>query len=269
MGLSFNIITLFPDYFNIPLSQGVISRAMKRGLVQVKFYNPRDYTCDTHKSVDDKPFGGFDGMLLKVGPLGDLVEDLKNQGHMGKLVYLSPQGKVWNDSLAREWALSSIPITLLCGRYSGVDQRFLNTYVDEEVSIGDFVLSGGEIAATVILDSVFRFLPGTLGNELSKDEESFSRGLLEAPQFTRPRTAFGQDVPDVLLSGDHQKINQFQLYLSLLVTLEKRPELITKAHIQELNKAMGYLAGMQPSEVHACGLDMEVLKNHWSKIFKS
>ncbi len=244
------------------LKQGVVGQAVTRGEVIVNTINPRDFATDGHKTVDDRPFGGGDGMVMLVDPLVASLESIRAKGQsVGHRVYLSAQGRLWRDDLARDWASRHQVITLICGRYGGVDQRFLNAHVDEEISVGDYILSGGELAALVVVDSLARMQPGVLGNVQSKDQESFSDGLLEAPLFTRPQELSGARVPASLLSGNHAKISEFRRAISLTVTLEKRPDLLTKAHEIELGKAMRLLGSLPVEELKACGLGEQLIRN--------
>ena len=221
----FNFISLFPDLIQVYFSDGVISRALKKGLIEYQIVNPRDFTEDLHKTVDDRPFGGGDGMVMLAEPL---IHSLNSLGsNRGRVVYLSPSGKPWSHTLARKWAKEiAEPVTLLCGRYAGVDERFLIRYVDEEISMGDFILSGGELPALAMVDSMARFIPGVLGNPISHEEESFSKeGLLECPSYTRPRRVEDLDVPEILLSGNHLEIERFRWQVSLVRTALRRPGL--------------------------------------------
>jgi tRNA (guanine37-N1)-methyltransferase len=254
--VKFNLVTLFPEMFGA-IQAGVVGQAVKSEKIQLNFVNPRDFTNDIHRTVDDRPYGGGDGMVMLAEPLEKALQSLGDE--RGHVVYLSPHGQVWNDKLAREWAAKSTPtITLICGRYGGVDQRFLNKFVDSEISVGDFVLSGGEIAAMVMVDTLARLVPGVLGNAESVHAESFADGLLEAPQFTRPQAAYGQEVPEILTSGNHKKINEFRQMISLLRTLQLRPDLpVVPAKVQA---ALKYASDLPDSVLEACGLNRETLK---------
>lgn len=228
----FDVITLFPEMIDMAVSHGVLGQALKSDLVSISSHNPREFAFDNHRTVDDRPFGGGDGMIMLAEPLEKTIQKVKHNN--SKVIYLSPQGQVFNDRLARQLATEE-HLVLVCGRYGGIDQRVINHYVDLEISIGDYVLSGGELGALVVIDSVSRFIPGVLGHEDSADKDSFSEGLLEHPNFTRPRHYLGQDVPEVLLSGNHKVIADWKLKVSALVTLCKRPDLFKK-YIQEENK---------------------------------
>ncbi len=224
--MRFDIITIFPEIFADVLDTGIIRRARQSGILDVRIVNLRDFAADKHKQVDDRPFGGGEGMVFMAQPLFAAVEYCRQSEEAGgsQVFLLSPQGKTWSQPGALE--MSGIPhAILICGRYEGIDQRVVDCLVDHEISIGDFVLSGGEIPAMVILDSVVRLLPGALGNRESALNESFSTGLLDYPQYTRPAVFRGMPVPEVLLSGDHAKIAQWRRGQALEKTLQKRPEL--------------------------------------------
>lgn len=225
--MKFSVITLFPQMIEEALQHGVVGQALKKNLFSLEAINPRQFTSDVHRTVDDRPFGGGDGMVMLYEPLKKSLESINERG---TVIYLSPQGPRLTDAKVRE--ISKLPaVTLLCGRYGGVDQRFLNEFVDEEISIGDYVLSGGEIGALALIDSVARFIPGVLGDESSALKDSVSCGYLEAPLFTRPREFVDekqvlQKVPDVLLSGNHALIEEWRGLVGLLLTLKKRPDLL-------------------------------------------
>lgn len=222
--LHFNIITLFPDLIDQYLKIGVVGGGFKRGLVSYKTINPRDFTHDAHKSVDDRPFGGGDGMVMMPEPLEKVFETLLAQG--GTTIYVSPQGRLLDQALTKSLSQKE-RLNILCGRYSGVDQRILNKHVDLEISIGDYVLSGGELPALVLVDAISRQVPGVLGHHESAQQDSFEDGLLEAPLFTKPRLFNEQEVPSVLMSGHHGEIAKWRKSLGILVTMAKRPDLIT------------------------------------------
>jgi len=231
--MDIDVITLFPGMFDAITDYGVTSRAVKKGLLAVSCWNPRDYTEDRHRTVDDRPYGGGPGMVMKTGPLEKTLDDIcEQQAIKKKVIYLSPQGQTFDHSMAKE--LSSLPgFVLLSGRYEGVDERFLDDRVDHEVSIGDFVLTGGELAAMLIIDAVARQIPGVLGNEVSAEEDSFVEGLLDCPHYTRPETYKGQKVPEVLLSGNHAAIRNWRLKQSLGRTWLRRPDLLDKVDLDE------------------------------------
>lgn len=220
------VVTLFPEMFAALTDYGVTGRAVKRGQLSVTFSNPRDHAHDRHRTVDDRPFGGGPGMLMKVEPLLKAIDEVKAQAPTApRVVYLSPQGLPLTQKRAEELAeLDSI--VLLCGRYEGIDERIIDMCVDEEISIGDYVLSGGELGAMVLLDAVTRLIPGVLGHADSAVEDSFSDGLLDCPHYTRPEEFAGQRVPEVLLGGNHAFIRRWRLKQSLGRTWQRRPELL-------------------------------------------
>lgn len=229
--MKFDILTLFPEMFE-PVKQSIIGRAIKNNLLEINLVNIRDFSKDKHKHVDDTPYGGGAGMLMKPDVVFDAYNSLESQN--AKVIYLSPQGKTLNqqkvESLAKEEHL-----ILLCGHYEGIDQRVIDEIVDEEISIGDYVLTGGELPAMVLLESVSRYIEGVLTSDSIKDE-SFSNGLLEYPQYTKPETFHDVKVPDVLLSGHHANIDKWRRQESLKNTLKKRPELLEKAQLTEEDK---------------------------------
>ncbi len=250
--MQFNIVTLFQEIIQSAMDYGVVGRAIQRGLVQLQFVNPRQFTEDIHRTIDDRPFGGGDGMLLMAEPLKKSLDSLGQD--CGHVVFLSPHGRRWCVPMVEHWVNTYSKITLICGRYGGVDQRFIEKYVDEEISLGDFVLSGGEVASLVIMDSIIRKIPGTLGNEISHIEESFQNSLLEYPQFTRPRNWEGFKVPKVLLSGDHTKVQDWKQKLSLVRTAHLRPDLLKPHHKEHLAKAIKDILNMDDNELSSCGL---------------
>jgi tRNA (guanine37-N1)-methyltransferase len=222
-----DVVTLFPDLIGALLEWGVVNRAMRRGSLTVAAWNPRDYAQDVHRSVDDRPYGGGPGMVMMVQPLRDAIHAARAAaGERGRAIYLSPQGRRFDHDYARELAAESRPLLLIAGRYEGIDERVIETDVDEELSIGDYVLSGGELAAAVVIDAVARLLPGTLGDDESAQRDSFASGLLAPAQYTRPREIDGRAVPDVLLSGDHRRIAEWRFSESVDRTRRKRPDLL-------------------------------------------
>ena len=229
----FGVVSLFPDMFAPFTQQGVIGRAVKSGTLSVDTFNPRDFTHDRHRTVDDRPYGGGPGMLMMVKPLTDAIQAAKKVGgENSKVIYLSPQGKPLDQAGAQR--LANIDRTILiCGRYEGIDERVIERHVDEEISIGDCVLSGGELPAMVLMDAVARLVPGVLGHKASAVEDSFTDGLLDCPHYTRPEILDGQKVPEVLLSGDHEKIRQWRLMQSLGRTLQRRPDLLNHLALTE------------------------------------
>lgn len=217
-----DILTLFPQIFDSPFNESIVARARSRKLVEINTVNIRDFAPDKHQQVDDYPYGGGAGMVMKVDVLSRALGNIKRADSL--VVYLSPQGKKLDQRKAEQLARQP-HIILLCGHYEGIDERVLDL-VDEEISIGDYILSGGETAAMVVVDAVTRLIPGVLGDENSARDESFGSGLLEYPQYTRPRSFEGKEVPEVLLSGHHEQIRLWRKKLSLVRTLLKRPELL-------------------------------------------
>ena len=219
------VFTLYPEVFPGPLSKGLYGKALSNNLWKLKVVNIRDAADDKHKTVDDTPYGGGSGMLLKADVLAKSLDENKNESE--RILYLSPKGKKFDQNLAKELA-SEKSLSLICGHFEGVDERILSTRNIEEISIGDYVLSGGESAAYVVIDSILRLLPGVLGNENSKLDETFENGLLEYPQYTKPQIWEEKAVPDVLLSGDHNKIKHWRLSQSEAITRVRRPDLWEK-----------------------------------------
>ena len=219
------IFTLYPEFFPGPLGKGLYGKALAANIWELETVNIRNYATDKHKTVDDTTYGGGSGMLIKPDVLANSLD--KNLNSKERIIYLSPKGKLFNQKLAKELSKER-SINLICGHFEGVDQRVIESRNIEEVSIGDFVLSGGESAAFVMLDSIIRLLPGVLGNETSAEEESFENGLLEYPQYTKPQIWEEKTVPDVLLSGDHAKIKDWRLSQSEAITRDRRPDLWQK-----------------------------------------
>ena len=219
------IFTLYPEYFPGYLNKGLFGKAMNQKIWNLETVNIRDYSIDKHKTVDDTPYGGGNGMLIKADVLAKSLDN--NIKKKEKIIYLSPKGKLFNHQYAKELS-SEKTINFICGHFEGIDERIIQSRDIEEVSIGDFILSGGEVATFVILDAILRFLPGVLGNENSSEEESFENGLLEYPQYTKPQIWEDKGVPDVLLSGDHAKIKDWRLSQSEAITRDRRPDLWQK-----------------------------------------
>ena len=219
------VFTLYPELFPGPLGSGLYKKALEKKLWSLEVVNIRDYATDKHKTVDDTPFGGGNGMIIKPDVIAKSID--KNTNKKEKIIYLSPKGKVFNQNIAKKLSKEKT-INLICGHFEGIDQRFLETRNVEEISLGDYILSGGETAAYVLLDSIVRLLPGVLGNEMSKTDESFENGLLEYPQYTKPQKWEGKNVPDVLLSGDHVRIKDWRLSQSEAITRRRRPDLWEK-----------------------------------------
>ena len=227
--MTFHLLTIFPEFFTGPLNHGVVARAIESGLIHLKIHNLRDWTTDRHKTVDDRPFGGGEGMLLKPDPLFQAVETiLPDRPESTRVVLLSAQGARFDQAAARRLSTYS-EILLICGRYEGVDERVAEHLVDEELSIGDFVISGGELAAAIVVDAVSRLAPGVLGNGDSAIFESFSEpGLLDCPQYTRPAEFRGWKVPEALLSGNHEQIRIWRRQAALEKTARLRPDLLVR-----------------------------------------
>lgn len=227
------VVTLFPEMLTAVTESGVTGRAVNEGLVNVACFNPRDFASDKHRTVDDRPYGGGPGMVMLCQPLVDAVNAAKRwmieraDEHVSiKVVYLSPQGRPFNHSVVENTLESNVNLVLVAGRYEGVDERFIQMEVDEEWTIGDYVLSGGELPAMVVMDALIRHLPGALGHSESAVQDSFVEGLLDCPHYTRPEMFKGQKVPDLLLSGDHQKIAEWRHEQALLRTKKRRPDLL-------------------------------------------
>jgi len=224
--MRFDVVTLFPDMFQALTDHGVTGRAVKQEKVSIQCWNPRDFTHDNYQTVDDRPYGGGPGMLMKIQPLKDAIQAAKAAaGGDAKVIYMSPQGRKLDQRGAEQLAQQQ-KLILVAGRYEGIDERLIETEIDEEWSLGDFVLSGGEMAAMTMMDAVIRLVPGVLGHELSAQQDSFSDGLLDCPHYTRPELYEGQVVPEVLLSGNHEKIRQWRLKQSLGRTWQRRPDLL-------------------------------------------
>ncbi len=224
--MDFYILTLFPDMVQSTLAESIIGRAQEADLVHVHAINIRDYSADKHKKVDDYPYGGGAGMVMFCQPIYDAYKAVIDAiGYKAPLIYLSPQGKTFSQSMAHDLAEEKAVI-LLCGHYEGVDQRLIDEIVDYEVSIGDYVLTGGELPAMVMVDAIARLVPGVLHNDTSAGSESFENGLLEYPQYTRPRVWKDREVPEILLSGDHAKVDEWRLERSKERTAKRRPDLL-------------------------------------------
>lgn len=232
----FDIITLFPRMFDSPLQESILHKARQSGLISVGLHDLRDYTVDRHRTADDTPYGGGAGMVLKIEPLVAAIENIRSTSGQTRTLLTSPQGEKFTQATAcRLSALSQIVI--VCGRYEGFDERVLD-YVDEEVSLGDYVLTGGELAAMAVVDAVARQVPGVIGAEESVAEDSLANGLLKYPQYTRPAEFRGTRVPDVLMSGDHKKIEQWRREAALSKTAARRPDLLEKADLSDKEKAL-------------------------------
>jgi len=234
--IRFDVVTLFPEMFAAVTHSGISGRALETGLWSLGLWNPRDFTRDTHRTVDDRPYGGGPGMLMLAEPL-ELALDAAREAGGGKVIYLSPQGRRLDHEKVMELA-GRKAVTLLCGRYEGVDERLIRRRVDEELSLGDYVLSGGELAAMAVIDAVVRQLPGALGGEQSAAEESFVQGLLDSPQYTRPEQYAGEKVPEILLSGHHENIRRWRLQQALGRTWLRRPDLLAARKLSEEERTL-------------------------------
>jgi tRNA (guanine37-N1)-methyltransferase len=232
-----DVITLFPQLVQEVISCGVVGRAAEQGLLELHCWNPREYTVDRHRTVDDRPYGGGPGMLMKVEPLQDAICAVREQSPDARLVYLSPQGTLLKQrKLADQVALGSV--ILLCGRYEGIDERLIEREVDEEWSLGDYVISGGELAAMVCIDAMTRLLPGALGDDESAQQDSFSEGLLDYPHYTRPEDYRGDCVPAVLMNGNHRDINAWREKQALGRTWQRRPDLLEATSLDATQQAL-------------------------------
>ena len=239
----FDILTIFPELLSSPLQEGILRRAIESGKIQVKLHNIRDYATDKHQMTDDRPFGGGEGMVMKPEPLVAALNAIDRTGEAARVILLSPRGKTYCQKTAERFA-GYDRLILICGRYEGVDERVARCCIDEEISIGDYVLTGGELGAMVIVDSVTRLLPGVLGSEDSARNDTFSRGLLKHSQYTRPRDFMGMDIPEVLLSGDHAEIEKYRFLESVRETLERRPELLEHIEFTDAERKLLKKAGM-------------------------
>ena len=227
--MQFDVLSIFPGMFQGPLTESILKRGQQKGLLEIRLHDLRAYAHDSHRQVDDTPYGGGGGMILMPGPIFEAVEAILGQypSPRSRVVLLSPQGRPFHQKRARELARDYDRLLLICGRYEGVDERVREFLVDEEVSVGDYVLTGGELAAMVVVDAVSRLVPGVLGGERSSLEDSFSDGILEYPQYTRPCNFRGHLVPEVLLSGNHERIHHWRQEKAREATEIKRPDLVT------------------------------------------
>lgn len=236
--MQISVVSLFPEMVAAIGKFGVVGRAQSRGRISLDFENPRDFADDNHRTVDDRPYGGGPGMVMKLQPLAGALQAAKSRLPQGcPVVYLSPQGAVFDQATAKRFA--ALPgLLLLAGRYEGVDERLIESEVDEEISLGDYVLSGGEIAAMVVIDAVARLLPGVLGDGESAEQDSFAEGLLDYPHYTRPETVEGRAVPEVLLSGNHEKIERWRQKQALGRSFLRRPDLLEKLNLSGEQRAL-------------------------------
>ena len=233
--MQFDILTLFPAMFEGPLTESILKRARERGLLSVHLHNIRDYTTDKHHSVDDTPYGGGGGMVMQAPPLVAAVEDVRGQDADAPVILLTPQGRVFTQTVAHELAQHE-RLILVCGRYEGVDERVRALAITDEISVGDFVLTGGELAAMIIVDTVARLIPGVLGARWAAEEDSHAMGLLEYPHYTRPPEFRGLRVPDVLLSGDHGAVERWRREQAIRRTWRRRPDMLLSAELSEAER---------------------------------
>lgn len=232
-----DVITLFPELVKQVIECGVVGRAADGALLQLECWNPRDFTLDKHRTVDDRPYGGGPGMLMKVQPLEDTIKAVRQQNPQGRLIYLSPQGRQLTQAMLQKQSEKQ-SVIFLCGRYEGIDERLIEQQVDEEWSIGDYVISGGELAAMVCIDAIARLIPGALGHDLSALQDSFSAGLLDCPHYTRPESIGGSTVPEVLMNGNHRQIEDWRLKQALGRTWLRRPDLLEARVLTEEERAL-------------------------------
>jgi tRNA (guanine37-N1)-methyltransferase len=249
--IRFDVLTIFPELLDSPLKEGIIRRAQEAGQIGVFCHNIREYALDKHAMTDDRPFGGGEGMVMKPEPLAAAVQAVQGMGPQpGRVILLSPQGRPYTQAVAQELA-GYERLLLVCGRYEGVDERFAAQYVDEEISIGDYILTGGELAAMILIDSITRLRPGVLGCADSADYDTFSRGGLKYPQYTRPRLFEGVPAPEVLFSGDHAAVAEWRLVAAVERTLAKRPDLVARMRFSpselKILQRQGLLARLRES----------------------
>lgn len=232
-----DVVTLFPELVAAVAEHGIPARARERGLLELVSWSPRDYATDKHRTVDDRPYGGGPGMVMKVEPLRAAIRAARAAGEAASVLYMSPQGKPLDQAAMQEFAQRP-RLIVVCGRYEGIDERLIEAEIDEEWSLGDYVLSGGELAAMVIVDAIARLLPGALGHEDSAAQDSFSEGLLDCPHYTRPEEIDGHQVPEILLSGDHAAIERWRRKQSLGRTWLKRPDLLARLELDESSRRL-------------------------------
>jgi tRNA (guanine37-N1)-methyltransferase len=249
----FDILSLFPGMFASPLSESIVGKAVERGLVHIRLHNIRDYTTDKHQMADDRPFGGGEGMVMKPEPIVSALQSIAGEPPRPRVVLLSPQGNLFDQKAAAR--LSALPrLLLICGRYEGVDERVARFFVDEEISIGDYVLTGGELAAMVMIDAVTRLIPGVLGNDSSAGAESFVEPMLEYPHYTRPQEFCGHRVPEILLSGHHAAIQQWRRGQALLRTRRRRPDLFARLNLTPVDQELLWKAEREEEQERAGGV---------------
>lgn len=243
--MRFDIMTLFPAMFEGPMTESILKRAQEKGLIEVNLHNIRDHATDKHKTTDDTPYGGGGGMVMKVEPLVSAVEAVRGEDTHTPVILMTPQGRVFNQKIVQELAQQP-RLILVCGRYEGFDERVRQTVATDEISIGDYVLTGGELAAMIIVDAVSRLVPGVLGAQWGADEDSHATGLLEYPHYTKPAEYRGLRVPDVLVSGNHAEVEKWRRRESLKRTWQRRPDLLVTADLTEVER--WYLAELAKSQ---------------------
>lgn len=233
----FDVLTLFPTIIHAYTGESIIKRAIEKEIITVNVYNIRDYTKDKHRQVDDYPYGGGSGMILKIEPLYNAITEINRDSKERHTILFSPEGRLFTQKVAEEFSNIYDHLLLICGRYEGIDER-IKHFIDEEISVGDYILTGGELPALVIIDAITRLLPGVLGDENSSREESFTTGLLEYPQYTRPVEFKGMNVPEILLSGNHKLIKRWKRKEALRRTLKNRPDLLKKIELSEEDREL-------------------------------
>ncbi|MCB0348866.1 MAG: tRNA (guanosine(37)-N1)-methyltransferase TrmD, partial [Bdellovibrionales bacterium] len=257
--MNFHVLSLFPEYFETFLKNGVVGGAVQKKLISLSVVNPRDFTEGNYKMVDDIPYGGGDGMVMAFEPMSKAIQSIKSENPLK--IYLSPQGEPLTDKVAKTMAETKRDIVFICGRYAGVDERFISEYVDQEISVGNYVVSGGELPALICIDAIARHVPGVLGNKDSAVKDSFHDSLLEAPSFTRPAEIDGLGVPKVLTEGHHEKIATWKRLISILRTFQRRPDLYERANISPKERLLAnkLLAEMSEKDLRISGLKNQAL----------
>lgn len=234
--MDFSVLTIFPEMVDSFFHHGIVRRAVESNIISCRAVDIRDYTKDRHKVVDDRPYGGGSGMVMKPEPLAAAIQAAREKNPSARTVLLTPQGRVFTQQTAQDMATEARDLILVCGRYEGIDERVCQGFIDDEISVGDYVLTGGEVAAMIVIDAVTRLLPGALGGEDSAEKESFQQGGIEHAHYTRPPVFEGEEVPEVLLSGNHARIEQWRLENSLIRTLLKRPDLLFEREMSSREK---------------------------------
>lgn len=263
--MHWNIVTLFPAEMKQVLSMGLLGQGFEKSILKLETYNPRDFATNKNRSVDDRPFGGGDGMIMQAEVLHETLTHIHEKHGQTEFYYLSPQGPVLNEALVQEISKKK-NVTLLCGRYGGIDQRLLNHWHMQEISIGDYVLAGGELAAAVLIEACARKVPGVLGHDESAEQDSHAQGWLECPLLTRPRLWLEEEVPEILLSGDHQKIKIWKDWVSILVTLKKRPDIYQAQRAKIENQVPGTKANQRPTKEPLKTFSVAELIQFWQSL---